>query len=285
MGAQTVRWGRFAPSPTGPLHAGSLATALASWLDARAKGYGWLVRIEDLDPPREAPGAADLILRQLLAHGLSWQPFNKPPARKNGLLYQSDRHEAYQAALNQLIEKGRAYVCTCSRKTLQQAFDAGLAKKNEDGEILYPGFCRQHSLAPSASSAWRFRSEDGADDFILKRADGFWAYHLAAVVDDAFQGITDIVRGSDLAVVAERHRMLERALGLASPRLIHVPVCRNAAGEKLSKQTGAAALCVSPAAVVSAQREAAWRHLKETMSKDWLEDVSAAYVALKAGLK
>jgi len=295
-----VRAGRFAPSPTGPLHLGSLATALASWLDAKANADAWFVRIEDLDPPREEAHAAELILRQLLAHGLVWDHFPAPPARENGVLYQHDRSEAYAAALEKLINQGQAYACTCSRKTIQEAHAAGQAHANADGEIIYPGFCRNKdnraidsakrvlplrgapliaSLSRNQSAdqsantpqiAWRFRNPNG-DDFILRRADGYWAYHLAVVVDDEFQGITDIVRGRDLFVSAERHNALRLALGFSQPRLLHVPVILNAAGEKLSKQTQAPALRIDSSDLIRDQLRQAWQHLEAQMPSDWTQ--------------
>jgi glutamyl-Q tRNA(Asp) synthetase len=273
------RRGRFAPSPTGPLHLGSLATALASWLDARAEGYDWLVRIEDLDPPREMAGAADLILTQLSAHGLTWQTSPSPPARANGVLYQSDRHAAYQAAVQQLINQGQAFACTCSRKTLQQAVGNGLARTNADGEVIYPGLCRHLQIDPDQPGvALRFLSnaaddQSGEDDFVIRRADGFWAYHLAVVVDDAFQGVTDIVRGDDLLSAAPRHDWLRRALGLLQPRLLHVPVMRNRDGEKLSKQTRSPAARIDSAEVIARQLQTAWTHLETHLPMEW---VSAA---------
>jgi glutamyl-Q tRNA(Asp) synthetase len=239
--------GRFAPSPTGPLHAGSLVAALASWLDARAQGGKWLVRIEDLDPPREVPGAGQRILRQLAAFGLE---------SDHPVLWQSTRHEAYAAALERLIATGQAYPCVCSRAEVAAAARAlGLP------ESVYPGTCAQ-GLPPGAlARAWRLRlprptvrwhdraagevtqdlhSEVG--DFVLKRADGLWAYQLAVVVDDAAQGISDVVRGADLLDNTPRQRVLQAALGMPQPRTLHVPLVLTAHGEKLSKQTGAAAL-------------------------------------------
>lgn len=238
--------GRFAPSPTGPLHAGSLVAALASWLDARARGGRWLVRIEDVDGPRCPPGAGDLILGQLAALGL--HP-DEPP------LWQSQRGARYQAALTQLITAEHAYGCACTRAEI--AALAGPRPKH--GELIYPGTCRQGTQG-RAVRAWRFRaqgriawhdrrlgpqSQDLAaevGDFVLKRADGLWAYQLAVVVDDADQGITDVVRGEDLADNTPRQIALQRALGLPTPRHLHTPLVLAADGHKLSKQNGAAAL-------------------------------------------
>ncbi len=244
--------GRFAPSPTGPLHAGSLVAALASWLDARAHGGRWLVRIEDVDRPRCVPGADERILAQLAALGL--QP-DAPP------VYQSGRERLYQAALDQLVEAGRAYPCGCSRKDIEQAGLAHGHARERHGELIYPGTCRD-GLQGKPARAWRLRTE-GADpvtwtdrrvgpqqqdvarevgDFVLQRADGLWAYQLAVVVDDADQGITDVVRGEDLTDNTARQILLQGALGLPTPRYLHTPLVRNAQGEKLSKQSGAAPL-------------------------------------------
>jgi glutamyl-Q tRNA(Asp) synthetase len=276
-----TRCGRFAPSPTGPLHLGSLATALASWLDAKAQGYSWLVRMEDLDPPREEAGAADLILRQLFAHGLT----------SDHVLYQSTRHPAYAAALQRLIAAGLAYPCSCSRKKLHDAHAAGLANTNADGEIIYPGFCRSldNNVTQDAGQiggqiSWRFRNPNG-DDFVIRRADGFWAYHLASVVDDAHQGITDIVRGSDLAAAAERHDALRQALGYDKPKLLHVPVMTNEAGEKLSKQTKAKPLAITPAGAVHEQLAAAWDHLQRVMPQHWISITRPSYLQLISTIK
>lgn len=253
--------GRFAPSPTGPLHAGSLVAALASWLDARAHGGQWLVRIEDVDGPRCPPGMDEIILGQLTALGLV--P-DEPP------VWQSRRGELYQAALEKLITSGHVYGCACTRAEIAAA--AGPRAKH--GELIYPGTCRNGTQGRPVR-AWRFRAEGRIDwqdrhlgthsqdletevgDFVLKRADGLWAYQLAVVVDDAEQGITDVVRGEDLADNTPRQIALQRALGLPTPRYLHTPLVMAADGHKLSKQNGAAALdLVDPPARL---REAALR--------------------------
>nr|UOZ96234.1 Glutamyl-Q tRNA(Asp) synthetase [Cupriavidus sp.] len=297
--------GRFAPSPTGPLHLGSLATALASYLDAKAHGLAWWLRMEDLDPPREPPQAAAHILAQLIDHGLIWDrwPMAKG-GRADGVLYQSDRaaglvgrqqageiaataytgrpadptQPAYAQALDRLIDKGMAFRCRCSRSQIsQQAALLGLAA-NADGEFLYPGTCRPPAPPVSAHErhAWRFYApslqNQSADNFVLRRADRLWAYHLAVVVDDAFQGITRIVRGSDLATALPRHRELQEALGLDRPEVLHVPVMLNPLGQKLSKQSLAPALEGSLQAV-RRQKRAAWQHLESHMPAIWLEQV------------
>ena len=240
--------GRFAPSPTGALHAGSMVAALASWLDARAHDGRWLVRIEDVDRPRCVPGAAETILRQLADCGLF--PDEEP-------IWQSTRDAAYQGALDVLAAAGRAYPCACSRKDVELALEAQGRAHERHGELVYPGTCRGGLHGRSARS-WRFRVEPGVmrwedrrlgaqsqdvenevGDFVLKRADGLWAYQLAVVVDDAAQGITDVVRGEDLADNTARQVQLQQALGFTSPRYLHTPLVLNCNGEKLSKQNGA----------------------------------------------
>jgi glutamyl-Q tRNA(Asp) synthetase len=243
--------GRFAPSPTGPLHAGSLVAALASWLDARSHGGTWLVRIEDIDTPRCVPGADRAILDQLAACGLV--P-DEPP------VWQSQRTGHYEAALARLVDAGFAYPCACSRKDIEDALAAAGIVRERNAELVYPGTCR-NGLAGREARAWRFRLEPGevrwrdrrlgpqsqdvardVGDFVLKRADGIFAYQLAVVVDDAAQGITHVVRGEDLADNTARQVLLQRALGLATPRYLHTPLVLGGNGEKLSKQNGAAAL-------------------------------------------
>ena len=233
--------GRYAPSPTGPLHFGSLAAALASWLDARRAGGRWLLRMEDLDQPRVIPGAADAILRQLETFGLAWD---------GAVVHQSARLDFYRDALRNLAP--HSYPCACTRKELE---DSALAI---DGSRIYPGTCRNGLPAGKAGRAIRVRTskdpirfidrvqgeiaqsiEAEVGDFVLRRADGLYAYQLAVVVDDGAQGVTDVVRGADLLDSTARQILLQRLLGAATPRYLHVPVAANAAGEKLSKQTHA----------------------------------------------
>ena len=244
--------GRFAPSPTGPLHAGSLVAALASWLDARAHQGRWLVRIEDVDTPRCVPGAGRTILEQLAQCGLV--P-DEPP------VYQSQRGALYQDALDSLTTRGLAYPCACTRQDIARALAALGQARERHGELVYPGTCRD-GLHGRTARAWRLDTQAGppiswqdrllgpqsqdvareVGDFVLKRADGLWAYQLTVVVDDAAQGITDIVRGEDLADNTARQILLQRALGLPLPRYLHTPLVLGANGEKLSKQNGAQAL-------------------------------------------
>jgi glutamyl-Q tRNA(Asp) synthetase len=254
--------GRFAPSPTGPLHAGSLVAALASWLDARAHGGQWLVRIEDVDTPRCVPGADQTILQQLNACGL----VSDAP-----VMYQSLRSDAYQAALDTLITKGWAYPCGCSRKDIEDAQALMGHTRERHTAAVYPGTCR-HGLNGKPARAWRLDVQRVIDDlnlviplawqdrllgpqhqdvahevgdFVLRRADGLWAYQLAVVVDDAAQGITHIVRGADLTDNTARQIVLQHALGLPTPSYMHTPLVMGENGEKLSKQNGAEALDLS----------------------------------------
>jgi glutamyl-Q tRNA(Asp) synthetase len=249
--------GRFAPSPTGPLHAGSLVAALASWLDARAHQGAWLVRIEDVDGPRCVPGADRLILDQLTACGL----VSDEPVQ-----WQSMRGDAYEAALQRLVAQGDAYPCACSRQDIELALLAAGTPRERHQAAIYPGTCRPErgGLRGRPARAWRFRAPprarvDWADrrlgpqtqdvaravgDFIIKRADGLWAYQLAVVVDDAAQGITHVVRGEDLADNTARQILLQRALGLTTPAYLHTPLVLGPNGEKLSKQNGAQALAL-----------------------------------------
>lgn len=263
--------GRFAPSPTGPLHFGSLVTALASYLDALVHNGQWLLRIEDLDPPREVPGAAQHIIHTLKAFGFHWH---------GAVVYQSQRSAAYQSALEQLQAQGLIYPCTCSRRVVTQQAQ----RLSADGEPVYSGRCAvrgtssgkntnenlsalnmlaSSNAAPSDAPrhSWRLRmpnktlhfhdrwlgpqQENPAfetGDIVLKRADTHWAYHLAVVVDDIAAGVTHIVRGDDLLHSTARQKVVYETLAAPCPRYLHLPVVRNTQGEKLSKQTGAPAV-------------------------------------------
>ena len=252
--------GRFSPSPTGPLHAGSLVAALASWLDAKSQGGQWLVRIEDVDTPRCAPGLDCIILQQLADCGL--HP-DQPP------VWQSQRSGLYQKALDLLTMQGMAYPCHCSRKAIELRLNQLDQGRTRHGELVYPGTCRPDagSTPRAGSAAWRLRTDSfkphtnnpiqWADrrlgpqqqnvatevgDFVLKRADGCFTYQLAVVVDDAAQGVTDVVRGEDLTDNTARQIWLQRCLGLPTPRYLHTPLVLGVNGEKLSKQNGARAL-------------------------------------------
>ncbi len=251
--------GRFAPSPTGLLHAGSLVAALASWLDARAHGGVWRVRIEDVDTPRCVPGAGEAIVQQLVRCGL---------VPDGEVLWQSQRGAAYQQALEALIARGLAYPCGCSRKDIEAAQNQPTARHQSP---IYPGTCRD-GLKGKPARAWRLNIQavreacglpdqtrwhdrrlgpqtevvaQQVGDFVLRRADGLWAYQLAVVVDDAAQGITDVVRGEDLADNTARQIVLQQALGLPTPRYLHTPLVLGPNGEKLSKQNGATPLDLS----------------------------------------
>ena len=233
--------GRFAPSPTGPLHFGSLIAALASWLDARARRQRWLVRIEDLDRPRTVPGAEDRILRTLERFGLLWD---------GRLLHQSERDAAYREAFERLRAGGHVYGCACSRKEIRELAHAGI-----EGPV-YPGTCRTGLPTGREARAWRLRLPEDCviafedrlhglqrqhlnrdvGDFVVLRADGLFAYQLAVVVDDAFQGVTSVVRGADLLASTPRQILLQRLLGLPTPEYLHVPLAATPEGEKLAKQ-------------------------------------------------
>ncbi|HGG9754100.1 TPA: tRNA glutamyl-Q(34) synthetase GluQRS [Neisseria meningitidis] len=241
--------GRFAPSPTGLLHIGSLLTAAASYADARSNGGKWLVRMEDLDPPREMPGAASHILHTLEAFGFEWD---------GEVAYQSHRYALYEETLCRLQTAGLVYPCHCSRKDWQ----AG-ARRGADG-FVYNGRCRHPGQRPAPQGkqpAWRIRVPDriigfsdgivggyaqnlarDIGDFVLLRADGYWAYQLAVVADDAEQGVTHIVRGQDLLVSTPRQIYLQQCLGVPTPQYAHLPLLTNAQGQKWSKQTLAPAL-------------------------------------------
>jgi glutamyl-Q tRNA(Asp) synthetase len=304
--------GRFAPSPTGPLHAGSLVAALASWLDARAHGGQWLVRIEDVDTPRCVTGADTLILQQLAACGLL--P-DAPP------LYQSQRSTAYRAALDALVARQLAYACGCTRQDIALALAEGGQTKPRHGELIYPGTCR-HGLQGRRARAWRFLTESSEQnlppalsgqaqaaiysianssvhwqdrrlglqqqnvvgtvgDFVLRRADGLWAYQLAVVVDDGAQGITNVVRGEDLADNTARQILLQRALDLPTPRYLHVPLVLGADGEKLSKQNGAQPLDISvPLSSLNAAAGVLGLRVDASSMTDWLAQAVQHWSAL-----
>ncbi|MFZ1852100.1 MAG: tRNA glutamyl-Q(34) synthetase GluQRS [Nitrosomonas sp.] len=249
---QSVYRGRFAPSPTGPLHLGSLVAAVGSYLDAKCNGGEWLVRMEDLDRPREVPGAADAILRTLEALGLEWD---------GEVVYQTQRLTFYQQALEDLIKRNLIYPCRCSRKEIADSSIVGIYGP------VYPGTCSHNVISlgeihdHNHSRALRVRTppdciifedilggqyrqnlKQEIGDFVLRRADGIYTYQLAVVVDDALQGVTHVVRGVDLLDSTPRQIFLQQLLGYATPCYMHLPVVTNIAGEKLSKQTRAAAI-------------------------------------------
>jgi glutamyl-Q tRNA(Asp) synthetase len=303
--------GRFAPSPTGPLHAGSLVAALASWLDARAQGGIWLVRMEDVDEPRCSAAAAGEILLQLAALGLV---SDAPP------VYQSKRTHLYQAALDQLAAQGQAYPCACSRKDIEDALAARGVERPRNGELVYPGTCRD-GLHGRTARAWRLRLPSyksnpplacvstaqaaiksvastvqwtdrrlgpqqqyvahEVGDFVLKRADGYFAYQLAVVVDDAAQGITHVVRGEDLADNTARQILLQQALGAPTPQYLHTPLVLATDGQKLSKQNGATALDVSnPVRALTAAAEVLGLRSHGNSARDLLADWIAQWRSL-----
>ena len=234
--------GRFAPSPSGPLHFGSLVAAVGSFLSARAQNGAWLLRIDDVDPPRCVAGAADDILRSLERHGLEWD---------GPVLYQGQRFDAYASALEQLTRDGHSYPCGCSRKEIGAISPA----------LIYPGTCRNGLPDGRQARAIRVRCDNEPlciddrlqgyqcrrlrqeiGDFVVKRADGFYAYHLATALDDAFQQITEVVRGADLLDASFPQWHLQDLLALPHPTYLHLPVAVTAEGNKLSKQTRAPAI-------------------------------------------
>ncbi|HET8875147.1 MAG TPA: tRNA glutamyl-Q(34) synthetase GluQRS [Casimicrobiaceae bacterium] len=267
--------GRFAPSPTGPLHFGSLVAAMASYADARRNAGAWLVRIEDVDVPRARPRAADDILHALEGYGFEWE---------GPVWRQSSRRDAYEAALARLAAAGLAYACVCTRQAL------AAQPIGRIGERVYPGTCRDgighhgdraaertrraavRVRVPSARIAFtdrlhglqQQRLDEDVGDFVVRRSDGLCAYQLAVVVDDAAQRITDVVRGADLLASTPRQIFLQRALGVATPRYLHVPVAVDARGAKLSKQTAATPLPAAPLPAL----HAAWRFLGQCAPSD-----------------
>jgi glutamyl-Q tRNA(Asp) synthetase len=287
--------GRFAPSPTGPLHAGSLVAALASWLDARAQGGRWLVRIEDVDTPRCVPGMDAVILQQLATLGL--MPDEVP-------IYQSQRRPAYAQALAALRATGWAYDCGCSRSDIDAALTGRGSPRARHQQAVYPGTCRE-GLHGKPARAVRLRTrhrgigpridwldrrlgamtqdvEAEVGDFVLRRADGPWAYQLAVVVDDAWQRVSHVVRGEDLADNTARQMLLQRALSLPTPSYMHLPLVRGADGHKLSKQNGALPLDLSDpmAALRGAARVLQLPTIEATLHDDWLAEATRAWAAL-----
>ena len=292
--------GRFAPSPTGPLHAGSLVAALASWLDARAHNGQWLVRIEDIDTPRCVKGADQGILEQLSACGLVADSEPK---------WQSQRTHLYENALSHLINKGWVYPCGCSRKEIEDIYVSQGQDIARHSAAIYPGTCRD-GLNGRPARAWRLnvqavmealhlpqtlqwhdrrmghQQQDVArevGDFVLKRADGLWAYQLAVVVDDADQGITHVVRGEDLHDNTARQILLQKALGLPTPIYMHTPLVMGENGEKLSKQNGALALDLQdPLTVLNCAAEVLRLNPCATSIEDALYEWTQAWLTSKS---
>jgi glutamyl-Q tRNA(Asp) synthetase len=276
--------GRFAPSPTGPLHLGSLVAAVGSWLYARAEGGRWLVRIEDIDTPRVVAGSADEILAALQRYGLEWD---------GEVVWQSRRTALYERALAELRERGFVYDCSCSRADLQRAASAPLGR-----EPVYPGTCRNGIAKGKEARAIRFRvpdetiafddlrlgrvEEDMGGDFVVRRADGLFAYQLAVVVDDAEQGVTQVVRGADLLPSTPRQIALQRALGYPAPVYAHLPLVLSPDGLKLGKRDGALPLPALDETRVRETLALALRHLGfegagEGTPRDMLESALRAF--------
>lgn len=262
--------GRFAPSPTGPLHFGSLVAAVASYCDAKHRGGQWLLRIEDVDETRRVAGASEDIMRTLHHYGFTWD---------GKVVYQSQRSDMYEAALTQLRTRGLAYACTCSRKEIA---DSSTLQGIEGA--IYQKTCLQHPIKQGAAVAWRLKTSEAAigfedliqgplqhemaheiGDFVIKRADGLFSYQLAVVVDDALQGVTHIVRGADLLHSTTRQIYLQQLLGYPTPVYAHIPLVLNADGQKLSKQTLATSL---PHDNVIATLAAALGFLQQPLPRD-----------------
>ncbi len=238
--------GRFAPTPSGPLHFGSLVAATGSYLQARSQQGEWFVRIDDIDPPREQKGAAQLILTTLEDFGFEWD---------GEVHYQSQRQQRYQQAVDTLQQSGHAYRCNCSRSLIRQRTG------QQQGELVYPGFCRQAPPPPDQPHAIRLQVEqqsccfhdaiqgdislmlhERCGDFVIQRRDGLFSYHLATGIDDAEQGVTEVVRGADLLDTTPCQHIVQSLLGLPTPRYAHLPIARDSNGQKLSKQSHAPAL-------------------------------------------
>jgi len=296
--------GRFAPSPTGPLHAGSLVAALGSWLDARKNGGKWLLRMEDLDTPRCIPGADQQIQAQLLACGLSWD---------EELTHQSKRQELYQSALGRLNQLKLVFPCCCSRQTIATSLARLGIQTPRNQEMVYPGTCRPNLLESNSpelfntGAAWRLalprdchiefedlalghQSQDlnkQIGDFVLRRNDGLYTYQLAVVVDDAQQGITHIVRGEDLLSNTARQIHLQKVLGYSTPQYLHLPLVLDEHGEKLSKQTLAAQINTQDGQHSLAELRKAAKHLglknlpdgKNVTIAEWLLAATHAWKA------
>ncbi len=289
---RSIYRGRFAPSPTGLLHAGSLATALASWLDARAHGGQWLVRIEDIDRPRCVPGADAAILTQLAAFGLV--PDEAPA-------WQSRREVHFEAALAQLVSTGWAYPCSCTRAEIVRALNQAGQHRDRHVDLVYPGTCREGARGGAVYAArlrvmpalttnpipliidWQDRRlgaqrqnvSTRVGDFVLKRADGLWAYQLAVVVDDAAQGITHVVRGEDLVDNTPRQMHLQHVLGLPTPIYLHTPLVLAGNGEKLSKQNEATPVAIdAPLAALQAAGRVLGIDATGANAAAWLADAT-----------
>ena len=257
--------GRFAPSPSGALHFGSLVAALGSYLQARSRKGRWLIRIEDIDPPREIPGAATTILQQLEHYGLYWD---------GSVLWQSQRHEAYRAALEALRQSGLSYYCTCTRGRIQQqggVYDGYCRERNNDPQNAAVRFIQQHPVMQFTDQLSGTLYADAAlarEDFIIHRRDGLFAYNLAVVVDDNDQGITEIVRGADLIEPTVRQISLYQQFGWQTPSYIHLPLALNLQGEKLSKQNHAPALSKGDPRPVIVE---ALRFLNQSVDDNWAD--------------
>lgn len=264
--------GRFAPSPSGPLHFGSLVTALASFVDVKANKGVWWLRIDDIDRDRSKSNFNKTIQIQLLDHGFIWDKWPVEKGGVSGVMFQSKRSWWYESAFNQLLMNNKIFSCSCSRKKIQRSFDLGETYRLETGEIAYPGTCKSiKQLNTQEPLSWRFYS-NMSDDFVVLRKDKSWSYSFAGVIDDAFQKITRVIRGSDLRPTLLRNRIIQSSLGLHYPRVIHVPLVTDKEGKKLSKTSGAKSL--RNGIYIDKQLKCAWDYLQRNMPASWLERVS-----------
>ncbi len=264
--------GRFAPSPNGPLHFGSLVTAFASYIDVKAGNGTWWLRMDDVDHSRSNKEFKKKIQIQLADHGLLWDKWPDEKGGTSGVLFQSRRNWFYQEAFHQLLVTNKIFSCICSRKNIQHLYESGKTYKLESGEIAYPGTCKKiNHKNTNKKLSWRFNSFNN-DDFIILRKDTSWSYSIAGVVDDALQKVNRVIRGEDLKPTLTRNRIIQSALGLPYPKVIHIPLVVDENGKKLSKSKGAQSL--KNGIHIDKQLKLAWEHLKKNMPINWLERVS-----------
>ena len=266
--------GRFAPSPTGSLHLGSLVTALASFLDVKSEGGLFWLRIEDSDSQRSKAEFIELIKQQLVDHGIVWDVWPNLPREKQGVIYQSERYHIYSHFMDHLSSLGQTFLCKCTRKSLSGR--NGLIEYLESGEIRYPQICRnRESACLSEEKTLRFKSTN-RDDFIVKRlTTGDFSYAFTVVVDDYLQGITRVVRGDDLKFTIARNRQIQTILGFPFPTILHVPVVKDSNGKKLSKADDYSKL--RGGKYIKQQIIESWTHLRKYMPSRWLEKVTPTY--------
>ena len=266
--------GRFAPSPTGPLHLGSLVTALASFLDVKSENGKLWLRIEDVDSQRSKTNFIGLIKQQLVDHGITWDVWPNLEHEREGVIYQSERQHIYCHFMHYLSSLDRTFLCKCTRKSLSQTNQ--FIEYLESGEIRYPQICRDRKSAwLSQEQTLRFKSTN-RDDFVIKRlTTGDFSYAFTVVIDDYLQGITSVVRGDDLKFTVERNRQVQAILGFPFPTILHVPVVRDSNGRKLSITDEHSKL--RGGKFIKKQITQSWTHLRKNMPSQWIEKVTPAY--------